>query len=150
MANLHYTSAIILLYSSFLGCILPFQNKIDLTPIRPLSTGIVFGVALCHLLPDSTEILDTVQVTEWFTRVTGLHGGGDVYDTLPVSETLMCLGIFIMLVVDQCKFLAVNILPINQFMYETYFHVFFQFAHAITSISLWSYCLEANQLKRND
>lgn len=97
----HYVSGIVLFCSSVVGCCLPFQNRVDVTPVRPLSTGIVFAVALCHLLPDASEILNTEEVTQWFGDTTGLRASGDVYDTLPVAETLLCLGVFLMLVIDQ-------------------------------------------------
>ena len=103
--DLHYICGAVLFVSSVLGCGLPYQKIFDVTPVRPLSTGIIFGVAICHLLPDSGQILDTVRVTEWFLRTTRLQGtvGDDgLYDTLPVAEGLMCLGVFIMLVIDQC------------------------------------------------
>ena len=106
MVDFHYTSALILFCSSVTGCLLPFQRKFDVKPIRPLSTGIVFAVALCHLLPDSSQILDTIQVTEWFmafTRIQGSVGDDGLYEVLPVTETLVCLGVFIMIVIDQCK-----------------------------------------------
>jgi len=98
MADYHVISGTILLFASFTGCILPFVST-DLTPIRPLSTGVVFAVALCHVLADAAAILDTVDVTLAFETATGLRGGGDV---LPIAEALVCLGIFVMLVIDQC------------------------------------------------
>eukprot|EP00535_Pseudo-nitzschia_heimii_P012803 CAMPEP_0197200052 /NCGR_PEP_ID=MMETSP1423-20130617/34199_1 /TAXON_ID=476441 /ORGANISM="Pseudo-nitzschia heimii, Strain UNC1101" /LENGTH=302 /DNA_ID=CAMNT_0042653925 /DNA_START=62 /DNA_END=969 /DNA_ORIENTATION=+ len=104
--DLHYVCGAVLFASSMIGCFLPYQSKFDVTPVRPMSTGIIFGVAICHLLPDSSQILDTLVVTEWYMSATRLNSGsvGDdgLYDTLPVAEALMCLGIFIMLVIDQC------------------------------------------------
>jgi len=105
MVDLHYKCGAVLFVASVIGCLLPFQNKFDVTPIRPLSTGIIFAVALCHLLPDAGQILDTLPVTNWLMQTTRLHGsvGNDgLYETLPVAETLMCFGIFVMLVIDQC------------------------------------------------
>ena len=108
--DVHYKCGIVLFLSSVTGCLLAFQRRFDVTPVRPFSTGIIFGVALCHLLPDSSQALDTQQVTEWFMSVTRLQGSvGDngLYETLPVAETLMCLGIFIMLVIDQCEYCSI-------------------------------------------
>ena len=105
MVELHYKCGAVLFVASVTGCVLPFQRTFDVTPIRPLSTGIIFAVALCHLLPDAGQILDTLAVTNWImdvTSVPGQLGATGVYETLPVAETLMCLGIFMMLVIDQC------------------------------------------------
>ena len=107
MVELHYKCGAVLFVASVTGCVLPFQRTFDVTPIRPLSTGIIFAVALCHLLPDAGQILDTLAVTQWIRDVTSVPGqlGDDtdgLYETLPVAETLMCLGIFMMLVIDQC------------------------------------------------
>jgi len=105
--NVHVQSAIVLFAASALGCWLPlFQRNIKVTPIRPFSTGIIFGVALCHLLPDASQILNTSQLTVYILTKTHLQSTVDntngLYDTLPVAETLLCFGIFLMLVIDQC------------------------------------------------
>jgi len=100
MTDYHFISGIVLFLSSAIGCTLPFLSKTDLSLVRPLSTGVVFAVALCHLLADASDILDSKYVTDLFANVTGLRGG-DLNDVLPVAEWFMCLGIFIMLVIDQ-------------------------------------------------
>mmetsp|Transcript_343 Transcript_343/g.720 ORF Transcript_343/g.720 Transcript_343/m.720 type:complete len:326 (-) Transcript_343:143-1120(-) len=94
-----YVSGVVLFFFSLAGCVFPFVSSMDLTVVRPVSTGIVFAVAMVHLLPDAEKQLNTRDITEVIWNSVGFKGEDD--DTFPLAQTLMLLGGLIMLAIDQ-------------------------------------------------